>query len=152
MKVNLLIVGVVLLLLSATPSLAETPAAEQQLIQLSKDKWHWMAEKDVDKLEPLFHDQSKFVHMSGTWKKAEELDIIESGRIWYRQTDVHDVAVEVVENTAVVWSRITLHAMVRGNEAVNEFTTTEVFQKQGQDWKLLALTFSSVRDTHQIQK
>ena len=152
MKVYLLIVGVVFLLLSGAPSLAQTPTPEQQLIQLSKDKWHWMAEKDVDKLEPLFHDQSKFVHMSGTWKKAEELDIIETGRIWYRQTDVHDVAIEVVENTAVVWSRITLHAMVRGNEAVNEFTTTEVFQKQGQDWKLLALTFSSVRDTHQIQK
>ena len=58
----------------------------------------------------------------------------------------------MVENTAIVWSRITLHAMVRGNEAVNEFTATEVYQKQGQDWKLLALTFSSVRDTHKIEK
>ena len=152
MKVTLSIVGLALLLFNATPSLAQTPTAEQQLIQLSKDKWQWMAQKDVDKLEHLFHDKSKFVHMSGTWKKAEELDIIKTGRIWYRQTDVHDVATEVVENTAVVWSRITLHAMVRGNEAVNEFTATEVYQKQGQDWKLLVLTFSSVRDTHKIEK
>jgi hypothetical protein len=111
-----------------------------------------MADKDVSKLEPLFHDRSKFVHMSGTWRKAEELDIIKTGRIWYKQADVHDVAAEVFENTALVWSRITLHAMVGGNEVVTEFTVTECYQKQGNDWKLLALTFSSVRDTHQIRR
>ena len=152
MKVTLSTLGFVLLLFSATPALAQTPTVDQEIIQLSKDKWQWMAQKDVDKLERLFHDKSKFVHMSGTWKKAEELDIIKTGRIWYRQADVHDVAAEVVENTAVVWSRITLRAMVRDNEAVTEFTVTEVYQKQNQEWKLLVLTFSSVRDTHKIEK
>ena len=152
MKVARSIVGLVLLLFSATPSLAQTPSAEQEIIQLSKDKWQWMSQKDVDKLERLFHDKSKFVHMGGPWKKAEELDVIKTGRIWYRQADIHDVAAEVVENTAVVWSRITLRAMVRDNEVVTEFTVTEVYQKQGQQWKLLVLTFSSVRDTHKIEK
>ncbi|MFV8342523.1 hypothetical protein [Flavobacterium sp. XS2P39] len=53
--------------------------AEQEIIQLSKDKWQWMADKNVDKLESLFDNKSKFVHMSGTWKKDEELDIIKTG-------------------------------------------------------------------------
>ena len=57
--------------------------AEQEIINLSKTKWQWMADKNVDKLAPLFHDQSKYVHMSGTWKKNEELDIIKTGSIWY---------------------------------------------------------------------
>lgn len=124
---------------------------EQQLMKLSKDKWQWMADKDVDKLEKLFHDKSKFVHMSGTWKKDEELEIIKTGSIWYKRTDVHDVAVEIVDDTAILWSRITLAAMVRGSEALTEFTVTETYKKQGNDWKILALTFSSVRDTHQIK-
>ena len=89
--------------------------------------------------------------MSGTWKKNEELDIIKTGSIWYKKADVHDVAVEIFENVAILWDRITLTAVVRGNDAVNEFTVTEVYKKQGSDWKLLALTFSSVRDTHQIK-
>jgi hypothetical protein len=127
------------------------PDAKQKLIQLSKDKWQWMADKNVEKLAILFDDKSKFVHMSGTWKKDEELDIIKTGSIWYKQADVHDVAVEIVDNTAVVWNRITLHALVRGNEAKNQFTVTEVYKKQDKDWKLLALTFSSVRDTHVIK-
>jgi hypothetical protein len=125
--------------------------AIQQLIKLSTDKWQWMAEKDVEKLAPLFHEKSKFVHMSGTWKKDEELEIIKTGRIWYKKADVKDVAVELADNTAIVWNRITLTAMVGGNEVITEFTVTEVYQKQRKDWKLLALTFSSVRDTHAIK-
>lgn len=124
---------------------------EQELIQLSKDKWQWMADKDVYKLTPLFHSKSKFVHMSGTWKKDEELEIIKSGSIWYKKADIHDVAVEVFKNTAIVWSRITLHAIVRGAEANTEFTVTEVFQKEKKNWQILDLTFSSVRDTHVIK-
>ena len=124
---------------------------EQELIQLSKDKWQWMADKDVDKLTPLFHNNSKFVHMSGTWKKDEELEIIKSGSIWYKKADIHDVAVQLFKNTAIIWSRITLHAIVRGAEANTEFTVTEVFQKEKKNWQVLALTFSSVRDTHIIK-
>ena len=134
-----------------TTSTNSNVSAEQELIQLSKDKWQWMADKNVDKLATFFDDKSKFVHMSGTWKKDEELDIIKTGSIWYKKADVHDVAVEVFGNTAVVWNRITLTAMVRDNEAINQFTVTEVYQKQEKDWKLLALTFSSVRDTHVIK-
>jgi len=125
--------------------------AEQEIVTLSKTKWQWMADKNVDKLGSFFHDQSKFVHMSGTWKKIEELDIIKTGSIWYKKTDVHDVAVEFVDDVAIAWSRITLTAEVRGNDAVTLFTVTEVYKKQQKDWKLLVLTFSSVRDTHIIK-
>lgn len=127
-------------------------ATEQEVIQLSKQKWEWMADKNITKLEPLFDNKSKFVHMSGTWKKDEELDIIKTGRIWYKNAKIHDLAIETFGKTAILWNRITLEAIVRGSEVVTEFTVTETYQKQGKDWKLLALTFSSVRDTHQIQK
>jgi len=131
---------------------AQTSKAEHEVVQLSRTKWQWMADKAVDKLEPLFHDSSRFVHMSGTWTKDRELDIIKTGSIWYKQAEVHDVTAAVVDNTAIVWSRITLTAVVRGADAQNEFTVTEVYQKHGSDWKLMALTFSSVRNEHQIQK
>ena len=133
------------------PAASGRSNAEQEITKLSQDKWQWMADKNIDKLADLFHDESKFVHMSGTWKKNEELDIIKTGRIWYKKADVHDVAVEIVNDVAIVWNRITLTALVRGTDAVTEFTVTEVYKKQKKDWKLLALTFSSVRDTHKIE-
>jgi Domain of unknown function (DUF4440) len=143
--------GLIMLIISMQSSFAQNTAAEQEIILLSKDKWLWMADKNVDKLAPLFHNESKFVHMSGTWKKEEELEIIKTGNIWYKKADVHDVAVEMFDNTAVIWSRITLHAVVRGAEVSTEFTVTEVYQKEKKNWTLLALTFSSVRDTHVIK-
>lgn len=155
MKISML--GLCLFVITVVSSYAQTTATtsyskeEQELINLSKDKWQWMADKNVEKLAPLFHDESKFVHMSGTWKKDEELEIIKSGSIWYKKADVKDVAVELLDDTAIVWSRITLTALVRDNDAVNEFTVTEVYKKQKKEWKLLALTFSSVRDTHAIK-
>ena len=146
------ILGIFILIASVQWSYAQTPSgAEQEIINLSKEKWQWMADKNVDKLKDLFHDKSKFVHMSGTWKKDQELEIIKSGSIWYKNAEVHDTAVEIVDDVAIVWNRITLTAVVRGNDAVNQFTVTEVYTKEAKDWKLLALTFSSVRDTHVIK-
>lgn len=125
--------------------------SEKEIKDLSKQKWRWMADKNVKELSKLFHDRSKFVHMSGSWKKERELEIIESGSIWYKEADVHDVAVEIVDDTAILWNRITLLAHVRGNDVSNEFTVTEVYKKVVDDWKLFALTFSSVRDTHKLE-
>ncbi|QDK80473.1 nuclear transport factor 2 family protein [Spirosoma sp. KCTC 42546] len=160
MKASILALGFLLTGMQASFAQAPTSTtatipptkAQQEIIDLSKQKWQWMADKNVDKLAQLFDDKSKFVHMSGTWKKDEELDIIKTGSIWYKNADVHDVAVELFDaNTAIIWSRITLVAMVRGTEAKTEFTVTEVYKKQGRSWKMLALTFSSVRDTHVIK-
>lgn len=150
------IIGLFLIIMSVQSTFAQNPVArsftkaEQEIVTLSKDKWQWMADKNVDKLAALFDQKAKFVHMSGTWKTDEELDIIKTGRIWYQKADVHDVAVELFDDTAIVWNRITLESIVRGNEAKVEFTVTEIYQKNGKAWKLLGLTFSSVRDTHTI--
>lgn len=138
--------------LCSISALAQSTKTEQEILQLSKDKWQWMADKDVEKLEKLFDDKAKFLHMSGTWKKAEELEIIKTGSIWYKKATIHDSAVELSGNTAIVWNRITLESVVRGSDAKVEFTVTEVYQKQKKNWRMLALSFSSVRDTHQIKK
>ena len=146
-----LVFGIFLTLMSAT-SFAQGTSIEEEIKELSKQKWQWMADKDVAKLANLFHDKSKFVHMSGSWKKDRELEIIKTGSIWYKNAEVHDVAAETFgDDTAVLWNRITLTAHVRGNDVKNEFTVTEFYQKEGDDWKLLDLTFSSVRDTHEIE-
>jgi hypothetical protein len=144
------IIGLFLIIMSAQWSFAQNSTAEQEIVDLSKAKWQWMAEQKADTLATLFHDKARFVHMSGTWGKDEEVDIIRSGRIHYKQADVHEVVVEVFDDTAILWNRITLLAVVRGNEVSNPFTVTEVYKKQENGWKLLALTFSSVRSDHSI--
>lgn len=146
------IIVLALIYLSTSWTFAQSSKQEQEILQISKEKWQWMADKNVDKLKDLFDAKAKFVHMSGTWKTDEELEIIKSGSIWYKEAKVKDSAIEISGKTAIVWNRITLVAVVRVSDVTTEFTVTEVYQKQKKKWKLLALTFSSVRDTHEIKK
>ena len=103
---------------------------EQEVIDLSKEKWDWMSERNIDSLDALFHEKSVFVHMGGTWGKEREIDIIKSGGIHYKKADIHEVSVNIIDTTAVLLNRITLLAVVGGNEVTNPFMVTEVYVQQ----------------------
>jgi len=136
------IFGLFIIMLSAQWSFAQNSAAEQEVIQLSKEKWQWMADKNVDKLDDLFHEKSMFVHMGGAWGKEREMNIIENGEIWYKKADIKEVSVKIIDNTAILLNRIDLLADVGGNEVTNPFEVTEVYVKQDGSWKLGSLSFT----------
>lgn len=118
-----------------------TKDTEQVIIELSKKKWDWMADKDADALAELFHEKSQFVHMGGSWGKEREVEIIRSGGIHYKNAKIHDVSVDVMGNTAILLNRITLLAVVGGNEVTNPFVVTEVYKKENGNWKLANMSF-----------
>ena len=117
---------------------------EQEIIQLSKQKWDWMSECNMETLDALFHEKSVFVHMGGSWGKEREIEIIKSGGIHYKKADIHEVSVNIINNTAVLLNRITLLAVVGGNEVINPFMVTEVYVQQKGDWKLASLSFTKL--------
>lgn len=137
------IIGLFLMILSAQWSIAQS-SAEQEIINLSKEKWQWMADKNADKLADLFHEKAMFVHMGGSWGKEQEVNIIKSGGIWYKKADIHDVSVKIIDNTAILLNRITLLAVVGGNEVTNPFMVTEVYVKLDGSWKLGSLSFTKL--------
>ena len=116
--------------------------AEQEIIQLSKEKWQWMSDKNADALKTLFHEKAVFVHMGGSWGTEQELNVIKSGGIWYKKADIHEVSVNIIDNTAILLNRIDLLAVVGGNEVTNPFMVTEVYIKQNGNWKLGSLSFT----------
>ncbi|MEK6781439.1 MAG: nuclear transport factor 2 family protein [Bacteroidota bacterium] len=136
-----LIPGLILVFVSAH-TFAQSSTTEQEIINLSKDKWQWMADKNVDKLKDLFHEKAEFVHMGGSWGTTQELNVIGSGGIHYKKADIHDVSVKIIDNTAIVLNRITLLAVVGGNEVTNPFIVTEVYVKENGKWKLGSLSFT----------
>lgn len=116
--------------------------AEQEIINLSKEKWRWMTEKKADTLAALFHEKSMFVHMGGSWGKEQEINIIRDGGIHYKKADIHEVSVKIIGNTAILLNRITLLAVVGGNEVTNPFMVTEVYIKENGKWMLGSLSFT----------
>ncbi|MDB5146781.1 MAG: nuclear transport factor 2 family protein [Mucilaginibacter sp.] len=141
----LLITGAQLSRVQAQGTLPAAPTkAEQQVMDLSKAKWAWMADKNVDSLNVLFDEKAVFVHMGGSWGKPQELNVIKSGGIWYKKAEVYSKSVNVFGNTAILLNDIDLLAVVGGNEVTHAFMVTEVYIKENGKWKMGSLTFSQL--------
>lgn len=145
---NVALLGLCFLLVSVQGTFAQQKQpeshtkAEQEIITLSKDKWRWMAERKMDSLEALFHDEAVFVHMGGTMSRKQELDVIRNGNIQYKHADIQEVSVRFIGTTAILLNKIRLTAVVGGNEVVNPFMVTEVYVQQNGTWKLGSLSFT----------
>lgn len=152
MKVTFPALGLFLALMSAqsvfaqagpqAPGKTSNASAEQEVITLSKDKWQWMAERNVEALGKLFAEEAIFVHMGATMTKSQELDTIKSGMIQYKDAQIQEVSVRFVGTTAILLNKIRLVAVVGGNEVVNPFNVTEVYVKLDGAWKLASLSFT----------
>ena len=117
--------------------------SEQEVINLSKEKWRWMSERKVDSLAALFHEKAVFVHMGGTMSKEQELDVIRSGAIHYKDVDIQEASVRFIgKTTAILLNKICLVAVVGGNEVTNPFMVTEVYVQQSSTWMLVSLSFT----------
>ncbi len=121
-----------------------TPPTLDELIHVSKQKWQWMADKNTDSIQVLFHDKSVFVHMGGSWGKQKELDVIKTGGIWYKKAEIHSTDVNIIGQTAILLSNITLLAEVGGNEVTNPFTVTEVYVLEDHLWHLASMSFTKL--------
>ena len=107
---KLKILGLILVTMNVQSSYAQQPPTEsiktatnntpeqQKIINLSKQKWDWMSEKNADSLNVLFDDKAMFIHMGGTWGKTQEITTIKSGGIWYKKAEVYAVVVNMFKH------------------------------------------------------
>lgn len=132
---------------TGTTAMTSTPAAQtadssQALIDLSRQKWLWMADRNVEQLETLFHASARFVHMGATLDRKAELDVIRGGQIQYKHADISEASAEMIGDTAIVYSRLRLLAVVGGKEVTNPFSVTEVYVRHEGKWQLAAMSFT----------
>ena len=121
MQAGLLMLGVCLLTVTcrrasrrrrrkATPR-QPSRRRSRTVVTLSKDKWRWMAERNVEALDKLFAPEAIFVHMGATMSKSQELEVIKSGTIQYKDAQIQEVSVRFVGGTAILLNRIRLVAV-----------------------------------------
>ena len=121
---------------------ATNSGEQHEIISFSKQKWDWMSAQDVARLDALFHEAAVFVHMGATFSKNEELDVIKTGSIHYRDVDIKDVSVRFIGATAIVLTTLQLGSVVAGNEVTNPFVVTEVYVQEADAWTLGSMSFT----------
>ena len=115
---------------------------EADVIAVSRQKWEWMSQRQIEPLQDLFHDAAVFVHMGATMTKDQEIEVIRSGQIHYRDIDIEETSVRFIGGAAILLNRLRLTAVVGGNEVTNPFVVTEVYVQLSQTWKLASLSFT----------
>lgn len=142
MKKYILIITLMLLGINVAAQTMDTTVLEKELIELSKNKWQWMAQRNIDSLDALFHEKAVFVHMGATMTKEKELNTIKNGGIQYKHAEIEETSIRFIGNTAIILDKIRLTAIVGGNEVVNPFMVTEVYVQIDGNWKLGSLSFT----------
>ena len=142
-----LFVLAVMAVMSVT-AFAQQSKEAQELIDLSNQKWAWMAEKNADRLAELFLDSAMFVHMGGSWGAKQEVDIIRGGMIWYKHADIHSQQVKFTnKNVGTVYSNIHLTSEVGGHQVRFPFMVSEVYIRQtDKSWRLSSLIFTKLAE------
>lgn len=116
----------------------------EKVVNVSNQIWEAMIKGDIDVLLKLVHKDAVFVHMSRSLTRDEEIEVIEKQDINYEGIDVEYNTIKEMESTIVLFNKLKLSAIVKGNVAVNLFMVTEVYTKNGEEIKLASLSFTEV--------
>jgi hypothetical protein len=111
--------------------------AEQQVLDLSKKKFHWLTGMQLDSLESMLDDRLLFIHSSGwTETKTELIQDLKSGKLRYVRVDVEETSVRMYEKTAIVTGKGKFFVVLEGKDLEINLSYTEVYVQRGNKWVL----------------
>ncbi|NOS56666.1 MAG: nuclear transport factor 2 family protein [Cyclobacteriaceae bacterium] len=118
-------------------TLAQQTAQEQQIIEISKKKFEWLVNKNIDSLKIVLDDRAQYVHSNG-WiqTKQEVLDDVVSGKLNYQEVIVTEATVRLYPNMALLIGKGKFSGVVNKNLFTMDLLYTEVYVKKGMKWLL----------------
>lgn len=119
---------------------------EQQVLQLSKQKFKWIVGKNMDSLNYGLDERLSFIHSNG-WvqTKKELMDDLVSGKLNYVSIEVLNASARLYPKSAVVTGRGKFVATLNGNTNTYELAYTETYVLQKREWKLVSRHASRVQ-------
>jgi hypothetical protein len=100
---------------------------------------------DVDRLEPLFHDQLIYVNSAGEiYDKQRYLHGIDTHALTYdRDFDVRETHARALEDLVVLAGIMLGHSRLDGEQQVFHFPCIGVWRKDSGGWRMIAWQSSS---------
>lgn len=129
----------VLLALLISDSVLAQSKTERYILNLSKQKFVWLIEKQRDSLDLLLDDRLMYIHSNGwTQSKVEVFDDMQSGKLVYKQVDIDATQIRLYGNTAIVTGTGRFQGSREDKEFDLPLSYTEVYVKQGKRWLLVS--------------
>jgi hypothetical protein len=113
-------------------------ATETEILHLSKEKYRWKTEGQIDLVAGLFDDELVFVHLNGhITSKQEWLAELRARRFVYNKITVKQAAAKVYGTTAVLVGSALFRVTMNGSKGTYNLVYTEVYTKKNDTWKLV---------------
>jgi hypothetical protein len=137
---RLVLLFILLSIFSKMDALAQS-TTEREILNLSKEKFRWKTEGNIDAVADLFDDELVFIHLTGhITTKAEWINELKTGRFVYNKIVQKEASAKVYVNTAVLVGKA--YFTVNGG-SVYKLVYTEVYTKKNDKWKLVNLHTTS---------
>lgn len=115
-----------------------------QALELSKKFWKALEASDVETMKSVCDPNCYFVHIGGNCDLDEEMNAFTNNVFQPTEVVVNKQDVKDFNDVAVVISDVNYGLMLGGKPTTHHFTTTEVFHKEGEDYKLIQFTFTAL--------
>lgn len=111
---------------------------------LSEKIWQAKLANAMEPVKDLIADKAHFVHMGITLDKEGELEAFDSRKFVYQDVQVLEQVLEDFGQTAVLYKKLVLKAVVKGTPVENPFVVTEIFSKTEQGWQLVTECYTRI--------
>ncbi len=112
---------------------------ETEIMSLSRKKFRWMVEANLDSLDVILDERLSYIHSNG-WvqSKKEFLEDFTNGKLTYHSIDVKEVSARVYKRSAVVTGKAVAETTLSGNRSTVSLMFTEVYVVQKGGWRLVS--------------
>jgi hypothetical protein len=131
-----------LLILTLIMMQLKAQSPDQQVLNLSREKFQWQLDKNWSALSDLMDDNIILQHGNGNVQAKEDyFKTLKSGFLEYKMIDVIETSVKTFDKTSVVMGKVKFQIILNGELKEFDFQFTEVYVLMKDKWSLILYTF-----------
>ena len=117
---------------------------KEQVLKQSQLFWKGLEKADTAAMRSVCDDKCIFVHIGGNCDLDKEMEAFEKKVFQPTEIVLHSQETRVFGDVAIVISDVDYSLLLGGQPTTHHFTTTEIFQLQNDEWKMIQFTFTAL--------
>jgi ketosteroid isomerase-like protein len=117
---------------------------KEQIIKVSKKFWKALEAADTATMRAQCDPKCYFVHIGGNCDLDKEMEAFDNKVFQPTEIKLNQQEVKEFGDTAIVITDCDYGLLLDGAPTTHHFAVTEVYQNQGEEWKLIQFTFTAL--------
>jgi hypothetical protein len=117
---------------------------KEQVIEVSKRFWKALEAADTATMRALCDSKCYFVHIGGNCNLDKEMEAFDNKVFQPTEIKLNQQEVKEFEDTVIVITDCDYGLLLDGVPTTHHFAVTEVYQNQGEEWKMIQFTFTAL--------